>query len=60
VKPNREQFFVVGVALGAALGFILGSLVALRIGEDRIDTMRRAVERAVGREEHPKFEYLLQ
>ena len=60
MKPNREQFFVLGIALGTALGFILGSVIALRIGEEGIDTMRRVAERMIGREDHPKFELLLQ
>ena len=60
MKPNRDQLYVVGIVLGTALGFVLGSVIALRVGEEGIDTMRRVVERVVGREDHPKFELLLQ
>jgi hypothetical protein len=48
------------VALGAALGFIVGSAIALRIGDEGVEVMRRAVERVIGHEDGPKLELLLQ
>ena len=60
VKSQQEQLFAVGVALGAALGFVAGSLIALRIGDEGVEVVRRAVERAIGHEDGPKLELLLQ
>ncbi|HZT09277.1 MAG TPA: hypothetical protein VFC51_19815 [Chloroflexota bacterium] len=60
MDPKREQLFALGVAVGTALGFVLGSLVALRLGDDAVDALRRTIERIAGHEERPKFEYLLQ
>jgi len=60
MSPNREQFFAIGVAFGTALGFVLGSIIALRVGEEGVDTLRRVVERLAGQEDHPRFELLLQ
>ena len=60
MSPNREQFFAIGVAFGTALGFVLGSIIALRIGEEGVDTVRRVVDRMVGHDDQPRFELLLQ
>lgn len=60
MNSNREQFFALGVACGTAVGFVLGSIIALRVGEEGVDSVRRAVDRLVGREERPRFELLLQ
>lgn len=57
---DRERLFALGIALGTALGFVLGSMVAIRVGEERLDIMRRAVERAIGHEDRPKLEFFLQ
>ena len=60
MKPNREQFFAIGVAVGTALGFVVGSLIALRIGDEGVEAVRRTIGRLVGSDEGPKFELLLQ
>ena len=60
VHWNREWLFAVGVGVGTALGFVLGSVVALRVGEEGVESVRRVVERAVGHEERPRFELFLQ
>ena len=57
---DRERLFALGIAVGTALGFVLGSMVALRVGEERLEGLRRAVERAIGHEDRPKFEFFLQ
>jgi hypothetical protein len=60
VIPNRDHLFAVGIALGTAVGFIIGSAIALRVGDEGVETMRRVVERVIRHDEGPKFEYLLQ
>ena len=60
MDEHRERLFAAGVAVGTALGLILGSVIALRVGENGLDAMRRAVDRAIGRDDRPKLELLLQ
>jgi hypothetical protein len=60
VKTNKDLMFALGIAAGTAVGFVLGSLVAFRVGENGVETVRRMIERALGREGGPNFEYLLQ
>lgn len=60
MKTHGDLMFALGIGLGTAAGFILGSLVALRVGENGVEAARRFVERAFGRDGGPKFEYLLQ
>jgi hypothetical protein len=57
---EREQFFGVGITLGILLGFVLGSLVALRVGDDVIDATTHLIDRLSGRHERVNFELLLQ
>jgi hypothetical protein len=57
---KREQFFALGVAIGTALGLVLGSMIAFRIGDEGVDAIRRLLSNLIGREDEPKFEYLLQ
>lgn len=57
---EREQLFGVGVSLGILLGFVLGSLVALRLGDDVLDTFSHLIERFSGRHDRVNFELLLQ
>jgi hypothetical protein len=60
VKTQREMMFAVGIALGTAAGFVLGTYLAFRIGEHGVESVRRFLERILGRDGGPKFEYLLQ
>jgi len=60
VTPNRDHLFALGIALGTAVGFILGSVIALRVGDEGMDTVRRVVDRILRHDEGPKFELLLQ
>lgn len=60
MTPNRDYLFAVGIGLGTALGFVIGSVIALRIGDEGVETMRRMIERALHHDEGPKFELLLQ
>jgi len=57
---KREQFFALGIALGTAVGFVLGSAIALRVGEEGVEAVRRLVLNLLDGDEEPKFEYLLQ
>jgi len=58
VTLSREPLF--GIALGVLLGFILGSIVALRVGDEGTDAARRLLHRLGGEEQRPRFEVLLQ
>ena len=60
MTPNRDHLFAVGIALCTALGFIIGSVIALRVGDDGVESVRRVVERVLHHDEGPKFELLLQ
>ncbi len=60
MTPNRDHLFALGIALGTAVGFILGSVIALRVGDEGMDTVRRVVDRVLRHDEGPKFELLLQ
>jgi hypothetical protein len=57
---EREQFFGVGITLGILLGFVLGSLVAIRIGDDVLDAASSLIDRLTGRRDRVNFELLLQ
>ena len=57
---EREQLFGVGISLGILLGFVLGTLVAIRIGDDVIDAMTSLFDRFTGRRDRVNFELLLQ
>jgi hypothetical protein len=57
---EREQFFGAGVTLGILVGFVLGSLVAMRLGESVVEGLSHLMERVAGRRERINFELLLQ
>jgi len=58
---EREQFFGAGVTLGILLGFVLGSLIAMRVGDDALDAFSRLMDRLLGgRRDRINFELLLQ
>ena len=57
---EREQLFGVGITLGILLGFVLGSLVAMRLGDDVLDAVSHLIDRLAGRRERVNFELLLQ
>lgn len=50
----------IGLGVGALIGFALGSFVALRLGRDRMDSVRGAFGRMAGRSNQVNFELLLQ
>jgi len=57
---EREQLFGVGVSLGILLGFVLGSLVAMRLGDDVLEIVSHTVDRFSRRHDRVNFELLLQ
>jgi hypothetical protein len=57
---EREQLFGVGVSLGILLGFVLGSLVAMRLGDDVLEIVSHMVDRFSRRHDRVNFELLLQ
>lgn len=50
----------IGLGVGAVVGFAVGSLVVLRMGRDRVDSVRGAFGRVAGRSNQVNFELLLQ
>ena len=50
----------IGLSIGAVIGFAVGSFVALRLGRDRMDSVRGAFGRVAGRSNQVNFELLLQ
>ncbi|MSQ23528.1 MAG: hypothetical protein EXR58_03095 [Chloroflexi bacterium] len=60
MKTKKDVMFAFGIALGTAAGFVLGSVIAFRVGEAGVESARRLVERVLGRERGPHFEFLLQ
>ena len=57
---KREQLFALGVAFGTALGLVLGSIIAVRIGDEGVDAVRKILTHLLRQDDEPKFEYLLQ
>ncbi len=56
----RNRFFLEGIAIGGICGVIIGSIIAVSLGESSIEALRRAInERIPGRDRVP-FEYLSQ
>jgi hypothetical protein len=56
----RNRMFLEGIALGGVCGIIIGSFIALTLGESSLEAVRRAInERLPGRNEAP-FKYLSQ
>ena len=52
--------FGVGVTLGILLGFVLGSLIAMRLGDDVLEATSHLLDRMAGRRDQVNFELLLQ
>ncbi|HKV03407.1 MAG TPA: hypothetical protein VJQ26_14845 [Ktedonobacteraceae bacterium] len=56
----RNRMFLEGIALGSICGVIIGSIIAVSLGESSVEALRRAInERIPGRRRVP-FEYLSQ
>ncbi len=59
-KKARYSLFGIGAAVGSAIGFVLGSLIAYWIGEEAVRTIQRGIRHLTGNDDHPNFETLLQ
>ena len=59
-NTHEREHFGVGVTLGILLGFVLGSLVAVRLGDDIASGLGHLLDRLAGRRDRVNFELLLQ
>lgn len=57
---HPSQFFAAGLTLGVLVGFVLGSLLALWLGDETLEALRYLVDRVMGRRQRINFELLLQ
>ena len=52
--------FGIGLSLGIVIGIAVGSIVALRLGSDAVESVRGLLARMSGRNNQVNFELLLQ
>jgi hypothetical protein len=52
--------FVAGVSLGAVAGLVVGSVLAMRLGDEAVGVVRGWLDRLSGRNNRVNFELLLQ
>jgi uncharacterized membrane protein len=62
VRPRcrARTMFAVGASLGMAVGVVVGSVVAMRLGEEAAGVVRNWFGRMSGRDNRVNFELLLQ
>jgi len=62
VRPRcrTRTMFVVGVSLGTVVGIVVGSIVAMRLGDEAVGVVRSWLDRMSGRNNRVNFELLLQ
>ena len=56
----RDRKFLEGIAVGSIGGMIIGSILALLLGESRIESARRKIESCFPKHNEIPFEYLAQ
>ena len=56
----RDRRFLEGIAVGSIGGVIIGSIIALLIGESRIEAARQKIEEHLPHHYEIPFEYLAQ
>jgi hypothetical protein len=57
----RNRFFVEGVVLGGLCGLVIGTIIAVRVGNDGVAAARRLTNRVIFRQpQQVRFELLLQ
>jgi gas vesicle protein len=54
------QLFGLGVTVGVVVGLLIGSIFAVRLGEEAQETIRYLADRLAGRRDRVNFELLLQ
>ena len=52
--------FGIGITLGIVLGFMVGSVLAMRLGDDVLEMISDLIDRIAGRRDRVNFELLLQ
>ena len=57
---EREQLFGIGITLGVVVGFVVGSLLAMWLGESVLDSAGDLLNRIGDRKQRTNFELLLQ
>ena len=60
MTTHEREHFGVGVSLGIVLGFTIGSLLAMRLGDDVLEAVSDLIDRFAGRRDRVNFELLLQ
>jgi hypothetical protein len=55
-----KNTFLKGIALGGICGFIVGSIIAVLIGENGVGVIRQAVQRKFTSRRQVPFKYLAQ
>jgi hypothetical protein len=55
-----SQFFGIGMTVGVLVGFVVGSVLALWLGDETLDALRDLLDRLGGRRDRVNFELLLQ
>ncbi len=56
----RDRRFLEGIAVGSIGGVIIGSIIAILIGESRIEAARHKIEEHLPHHNEIPFEYLAQ
>lgn len=59
-RTNGKTMFGVGLGVGVLVGFAVGSVVALRLGDEVVEGARGLLQRLSGRSDRVNFELLLQ
>jgi hypothetical protein len=56
----RDRKFLEGFAVGGIGGMIIGSILAILLGENRIEAARHMIENRLSKHNEVPFEYLAQ
>jgi hypothetical protein len=56
----RNRMFLEGIALGGICGVIIGSIIAVALGESSVEALRRAINKRIPVRSRVPFEFLSQ
>ncbi|HXZ05184.1 MAG TPA: hypothetical protein VEH81_10140 [Ktedonobacteraceae bacterium] len=56
----RNRKFLEGIAIGGIGGMIIGSIIAILLGESKLETARQMIENRLPKHNSVPFEYLAQ